>query len=348
MAFLQLNTLAEDLRELETVQGLRTLIDDLKRAVAYLPAAHTIHVAAPFSRAGNSVQRFFVSRNDSVPDFEVVISGIRVAIEAKQLTTSEPARRFSATASVLKKQLSAEIFREGQSYPEIQIIVGDALNIPDADEIVAGIKCALGQYRDGVSVTVRSDNVVIKLIPTSIAGSMDNHRAMQVVAPRDDSEDTRIERLLNKANKQLKNVTGGTAPGLLCLAIGEHQDPHAVVEIITRKFGGSQFRSISGVIVHRYARHIGPGRIATADMLIFVGHPIGHSQVPVFQLRGTGVTGDLLEHSAKDQTVSCYAVASVEARVTDASTGFNMGINPVQRIEISALPKRARVSLPIT
>lgn len=199
LAFLQLNTLAEDLRQLADVRGLGSLIADLKRRSGYIPAAHTVHVASLFSRAGNPVQKFFAPGKVTVPDFEAMLSGVRVPIKAKQLTTSEPARRFSAAAFALKERLAAAIFDEGRSFPEIQIIVGDPLSFPSVEEIIYGIETALLKYQVGVTVNARSDNVNIRLIPASIIGGMDQHRAIQVIAPRDDSEDARVEGILKKS-----------------------------------------------------------------------------------------------------------------------------------------------------
>lgn len=59
-SFLELNLWAEDLRVLENVPDVGTVVDDLRNAARCLPARHVLHTAALFERrVKGTVAKFF-------------------------------------------------------------------------------------------------------------------------------------------------------------------------------------------------------------------------------------------------------------------------------------------------
>lgn len=333
--FLRLNTLAEDLRVLEATPGLPPLVTDLKGGKSYEPALHTIHVAALFARGGNPISKFYISKNDSVPDFETQISNIRVPAEAKKLTQSGPALTFSRMAKQLMDEVSGGVEWPERGNPEVQIFAKNTSTLPPAADVVPIVQEAIGMYTAGQTVKYSGEHFKLRVLAARMNGGI-HGRAIQIVGRRDDSEDERIERLLNKANKQLKKNTGGREPGLTCIAIGRYQDPRAIEALVKRKFAAGVFRSTTGVILHRYHRHEGPGPIATADMITCIRNPQAHVPLPPIPLKGTGFTQDLIQGTPVDGTVSCYSLGYSVMTVGPSTKEMRVGVDPIYRMEISA------------
>lgn len=338
-AFLRLNTLAEDLRLLAATPGIETLIRDLKGVSSFKPAVHTVHVAALFARAGNEVLKFYPPSNESVPDFDIAIEGRRTAVEAKQLTKSGYELAFGRAADGVQEAVLRAVFHGGR-LPEVQVIVKDPERVPRTDEVIAAAREGLATYSPGTVVRVRTELFNLRIFAAQVTRHFIDCFAIQVLAPAHATEASRIERLVNKANSQLKRNTAGNEPALICIGIGEHQDPHAVAELIRARFAKGDFSSTGGIILHRPARHAGPGPVGAADMLSFIANTNARAPIGNFQMRSAGIVGDLLSAGASTvaETVSCYpGGGQVLGKVGDDSEGAYLGFSLVSRIEIAEL-----------
>lgn len=338
-AFLRLNALAEDLRVLEGTAGLPSVLAELKTPKQSQPTSHTIHTAALFRRAGNNVSRFYNPKNDSLPDFELQVQGDRIPAEAKQLTQSEPERLFSSHASLLQEALLNSVLIEGTNHPELRIVIKDGRHFPTTADIINAVREGLrARSTNGASqhgFEFRSPLFNAFLLAPPPFGDVTDAVSLQIVAPRDDKEDDRVERLLNKANKQLKRNTNGEEPALMCLALGRHQDPHAVAALIHHKFNNGDFRSTSGVILHSFANQEGPQPKTVVDLISYISNPNARRSVGAITLEGVGITGSLLDNTPIDATTSCYGVGIARGRI--AGNNATIGLSPLFRLPSSML-----------
>ena len=110
-SFLELNSLAEDLRLIESTSGVEIIIGDLLDAKQCEAAWHVIHSAALFARSdGITVAKFFPKTDRIVPDFLLRIGKKSLAVEAKILTTSEKEDTFVRYASDLCDKIFTTLY----------------------------------------------------------------------------------------------------------------------------------------------------------------------------------------------------------------------------------------------
>jgi hypothetical protein len=326
-AFMHLNALAEDLRTLEGVPGLEPALHDLRRAKGYEPTRHVLRMAAMMARAGTRVLQLFEPSNDSIPDIEIEVAGAAVAVEAKQLTESEPSQQFRTYGHKLVDWILKEVLTGPEDYPIVQVIVKDAHLLPTEEVIFEGIRSALHSYA-GMALVRRFKhfNVALEADPSSHA--FVDYRSIHIFCPRSPKENLRIARRAEKSNKQLRSHNKDQKPGLLCLGLTEHQDAHFAAEVLRKKFKGSQLRGISGVILHMPARHEGPGPRMVLDLISSVDNPNALQPPPAnIPIDPLGIGLDLFDHTPRTDAVSAYRVGIVEGTPkasANAPLGFKM------------------------
>lgn len=141
-----LNTLAEDMRALHGRPGYQRLLNDMARPKEFGPANHTLHIAALFERGGNPVSEFLDAKNDRVPDFITQISGVETAIEAKMLTASQSAKRFSGSGFLILERLKAEVLVPASATGRFFFICKDAEKVPNFDVVSEGLRQVLSVF----------------------------------------------------------------------------------------------------------------------------------------------------------------------------------------------------------
>lgn len=326
-AFMLLNALAEDLWVIAGVPGLDSALHDLKLVTGYEPTRHVLRMAAMMARAGTRILRLFEPSNDSIPDFEIELAGVRIVVEAKQLTCSEPQQQFNVYGNALRDRIMSEVLTGPENFPAIFVVVKDAHSLATDVTVMDGVRDALSSYT-GTSTVRRSKAFNVFVDPEPASDSFAEYRSIQIVCPRSPKENLRIARRAEKSNKQLRNHTKDQRPGLLCLGLTEHQDAHLVADVLQKKFKGSQLRGISGVILHSSGHYDGPGPRVVLDLLSPVVNP--NTLVPPppnIPIKSLGVGLDLFEQSPRNDAVSTYRVGVVQGRIKameNAVLGFQM------------------------
>lgn len=325
--FLQLNALAEDLRLVENTPGFAGVLRELKQPKDYYPTRHMLRAAALIKRGGNALTKFFPAGSDTVPDFEVMITGTRVPVEAKLLTQSQPWRDFCTKAVDLRDAVIRDLYPDGSNHPVTMIVVKKHDEIPSCDDVIREVAEARKKF-DGHTSEHRGSLVNVFLSAPPGASHAD-FVSVQIATPRSDAEEQRVEHLVKRANRQLRNNAKEAAPGLLCVSITEHQDPHTLVRWLSRKFADQQFRSISGVLLHRPASHRGPPPIVVLDQLAFVQNPNAFVALPEFQMTAIGAAPGLLDNPPPPEAISCYGVGIVRSRILSGNNSIGLNVPKV-------------------
>lgn len=82
-SFLELNVLADDIRQVEQVEGLDRCLSDLRDRNRFFSSRHTLHSAALFARSGKATVHSFL--HDDAPDFLLECDNQMISVEAKLL-----------------------------------------------------------------------------------------------------------------------------------------------------------------------------------------------------------------------------------------------------------------------
>jgi|TARA_R100000501_G_scaffold10533_1_gene20549 hypothetical protein len=290
-------------------------------------------MAAMIKRAGTPVLRLFEPSNDSIPDFEIETNSTPIAVEAKQLMDSEPQTQFYAYATNLQAQIEKRVFVGPENYPVIHLIIKDAEKLPPEDAVIGGLQDALGCYV-GTSLIRRAPNFNVTLDPDPASEAFAEYRNLNILCPRSRKESLRVARRAEKSNKQLRNNTEYLRPGLLCLGITEHQDPHLVAKVLQNKFSGSQLRAVSGVILHSPGQHGGPDPRMVLDLLSFI--PNKKAKTPAFpsiRLRPLGIGLDLLQNTPVNDIVSAYRMGKAQGKVKDVQQEARLDITVTRKLD---------------
>ena len=313
-SFLTLNSLAADLRQLTAVEGLTSVLHDLKQERGYHGALLTLHSAAMFQRGGSQVVKFFEPSVDSVPDYLISVNEMTRPVEVKQLTESEQSKRFTTYAESLTAAIKAHIFDDFSNFPAITIVLKDADQLPDSNDILGIIK-DLFKIGRNLHLDARSRLFNIFTNPDAPKG-WTRFRRVNFICPRSPKENTRLLRNVEQANKQLKYWNNGKSPGLLCLGITKYQEPQDVFDFISSKFNGDQYRSISDAVILEAGHHIGPPLLSTLDLWCGLRHPYAHFPAPLNTgFRAEGSWGNLLQVRPKEASISTYQTSFVEADI---------------------------------
>lgn len=311
-AFLQLNALAEDLRLVVGVPGIESVIDDLKNVSRCLPTWHVIRSAAMFARGGGaSIVQFFPQTSERLPDFEIIIDGKDLAVEAKLLLTSEIQDEFSAYAERLEERLFATVLSGETIHPPVYVVLKDVHGLPGIDAVVAAIAEALSISRgDYIELRSQPFNVFLDPPPQQRA-DVSAYASCVILCPRSEKENFRVEGRSKNASNQLKAYTEGAHPGIFCLGVTEHQDPHFVCELLQRRFSQSQNKAISGVILSRSGTHLGQPQRTVVDFLVTVTNVNALAPLPErIPIAPLGMSAHLLRAFPRTDEVSAYRFAT--------------------------------------
>jgi hypothetical protein len=325
-AFLHLNAVAEDMRLLQHTPGFASTLHDLKQLDGYEPTRHALRSAALFARAGARIIRLFEPSNESVPDFEVELDGVAVPVEAKQLTESERCKQFRAYSAEVERRLFKEVLTGKRNYPVFHVIVKDPEALPPIDVVLDAVRAAVRSFV-GFPFLKRFSELNIQVTPDARSDSFTEYRHLHLLCPRSPKEAPRVARSAEKSNKQIRNHARDKVPGILCLGLTEHQDPHLVAEVLRRKFGGGQLRGISTVVLHRSADQDGAPMRCVIDLIStirnFKALVPGPGRLP---LKSIGIALDLFDSTRDLGAVSAYKRARVEGRIREIGGGLGLNI----------------------
>lgn len=237
-SFLEVNSLAEDLRLLEGVRGLQAVVSDLRHAQRCQPAWHVIHSAALIARSSTAViKKFFPQTHETLPDFAIQHEAIEVAVEAKLLLQSDAEIEFGKYASKLQEDLFARVLNENVN-PSVTIILKDPHNVPPSPRLVQSIQEGVAAYRDG-TMSLRTPLVNVFLGPPQ--SGFEAFSYCDILCPRSPKENLRVAARGKAASKQLRAYTQDGHAGLFMLGLTDRQDPHELRSMFSQRFDRGEY-----------------------------------------------------------------------------------------------------------
>ena len=313
-AFLELNALAEDLRLIDSVPGIEQVILDLRNSQRCRSAWHVVRSAARFARGGSAmVKQFLPQTDDKIPDFLIDDHGLGIAVEAKILTKSVIEERFSDYANSIIQEIFETILDRDRLYPQICIVLKNPHVLPRFTAVVKTVDRLISNP-DAHQHPMRTPAFnVITFAPPNL--EFESYRFCMILCPRSQREDLRVQDRAKKASKQLRADAGKDRPGILCLEIGEYQDPPFLVELLARRFARGQYRGISGVLLSRTGTHLTFPRRAPVQHVTVIKNPGALSSTPAnLALAFLGLHGHLIHDLASTGGVAAYRVTECLAR----------------------------------
>lgn len=265
-AFLEINSLAEDLRLLQHTAGVASVLRDLADARLCQPTWHMVHTAALFERArAGTVVNFIEAQNDDAPDFIVQLDGDQVPVEAKLLTLSTDEERFQSAARQI-----ADAIQEPLALVPSNTIAIVALKRPVSDTIATLVSdfCThhLPLY-EGVTQVHRGPECNLLLEPMNASPGISDYSAHWVLAPVPDSENVRVLQRAKKASQQLRSFPTARDSGIVSIGLSDNQDGSAVFEHISERIRRGRFSGIAAVLLLKRRLHLAAPRRTTLDLL---------------------------------------------------------------------------------
>lgn len=322
-AFLELNTLASDLKVVSGADGFETVVHDLKNPNTCASTWHTVHAAALLGRApGTQVERFFPQADESLPDFLVLHQGQKVMCEAKLLAKSGQEEAFEAYASQLSQRIMNEVLAGASTHPSVTVVLKNVHSLPPVDDVVRVVAEGRAYYSEG-RLEYRSPAFNVFLDPAqSMASGVGESRSCFLLCPKSEKEDLRVQRPGAKASRQLSSKTAADHPGMLLLGITNLQDPGYVVSLFRRRFEGGQYPGISGAMLIHAGTHMEQPLRAPLDLIATVRNDRSTQPHPNLPLQPAGLIGPLPAEPSEE--IPAYRHLSHEVRVGDGFGGLFM------------------------
>lgn len=281
-SFIELSSLASDMKAVENVPGFGEVVRDLRDSARYAPTRHALRWAANLARAeGTQLIQFFSQTGRRTPDFEISVRGLGAFCEAKLLAPSENQDRFAQYALQLERHLKASVLGKDRIYPKLLIVVKDVRRLPALTNVSGAVVEAVAAF-SGAEVEVRRETFNVFATAPPYGADAVFYRSLEVLCPKSHKEDERASQLGKDASKQLSVDPVKGFPGLLFLGVGNTQSPKEVCDLFTRRFSAGQFSGISGLILTKSSINIGSPAHSAVDQYCAVLNPRGcRSMVPI-------------------------------------------------------------------
>jgi len=322
-SYLELNSLAEDIRLLGKKPCFETILKDLKSTNTCMATWHVIHSAALFERAEKGViTRFYNQTSSSAPDFSLTIGGSEYPVEAKLLTQSECEIEFEVYSRKLIEQISSLLLVQNLIYPQIMIVIKCFESLPDYNDIINSLKQGLHNYK-GKSMK-GSFNKYNVFIDSPVVSKKDftYHKTIYIFSPRSDKENIRMEGRVKDASKQLKKHDSELS-GFVFLGIGEHQDPYYAKNRLLQRFQNRQLKAVSSVVLLRSGTYLQKPKRTIIDLISIISNKNATKKVSTSKLifRPIGLCDKLIQDNHITNKVSSYRTMIVEGKIahTDVS-----------------------------
>lgn len=318
-SFFELNALAEDLRQIQSVPGFDIIIHDLRRGNSCLAAWHVAHVSAMLARGENCRLIEFLDQDEATkPDFLLEIEGEAIAVEAKRFYPSKEQSEFEAYGRDLLETVLARVIPETGISPLVFIVVKNPKRRPDTEPVCNAVGKALSRY-SGSPVLVQSAefNVIVEEMNPPPTG-LSSYRGCFVVSPRSENENIRVQDRSKRASGQLRPLVDSGHSGLLCLGLNDYQDPQEVTGLLARRFRRGEYSSVAAVTLHKYGVHLAPPERCFFDLIATLRNE--KTRVPLRAnpvLAPIGRTGKLIQDDVRDTEIPIYRVANISGKVSN-------------------------------
>ena len=313
--FVQMNSLAEDLRVLSEADSLGAILSDLREERQCAAAWHVLHAAALFARdPAQTVLTFFPKNQLSAPDFTVrAPSGDILTVEAKLLEISKSELEFGRYARKLHDRAFSALLHPNKMNPFVKIIIKDSAQRAPIEDVLAVLAGGLKRYRSN-ELEWRGPAFNIFISPPPIETlAFAAYRACMVLAPRSPTEDIRVFDRSKAASKQLGSFNDGRNAGVFSLGLTKHQDPHFLVKRFEERFKGGNYSNISSAILMARMEPIQQHHKPSLDFVAVVHNPKAKVHIPAFCLHTAGQFVDFPPEPPTSSEVSAYQYSTVEA-----------------------------------
>ncbi|MFT6791758.1 MAG: hypothetical protein ACJA04_000971 [Cellvibrionaceae bacterium] len=321
-SYLELNALAEDIRLIENKPNFKTILNGLKSKNTCIATWHVIHCAAMFERGEKCVvSRFHAQTSKTSPDFSLNIDGKYYPVECKRLIESDYEVEFNKYAKKLLTSIKSSILTGKLIYPQISIVIKCYESLPEISRVTETIKEGMGKFQ-GQSIKGAFEQCNIFIDPQNLTKKdFSSHKSVYIFCPRSIKENTRVEGRIKSASKQLKQYDSEIS-GLVCIGIGQHQDPYYIGDKLVERFKRGELRSVSGVILLRSGTFLGKPKYTVSDLTGMISNVNATMKLPRKNLkfRPLGMHGTLTDDRNLNE-VSSYRVASVEGTRVNLSSG---------------------------
>jgi hypothetical protein len=316
-AFIEINSLAEDLRLLLLKPGVSPVLRDLMDPRLSQPTWHTIHTAALFERARpGAVINFVDARNEKAPDFIVKLHGERVSVEAKLLTLSKAEERFQTVAKEIVDALQTPHAIVPRNTNAI-VVLKQPVSANTAAHVADFCKHRLPLYVDATQVH-RGPACNQLLEPISPPPGLSDYCAQYVLAPVPDSENIRVLQRAKKASKQLRLFPTTRDSGIVSIGLSDTQDSSAVFEHINERIRRGRFSGIAAVLLLKRRTLLDAPRRTTLDLFEVRRNPSAKSPIPeVIPLRPLDGAALLSHVEPSIGGVRAYRLGVATGRVVD-------------------------------
>lgn len=330
-SFLYLNGLAEDLRLLQDVPLVSTIVRDLRDKNLFEPTRHTLRTAGLFERGKTgSVIEFMQSPHGTVPDFVVDLDSRRVPVEAKRLEASWVQEAFAKHASSVSDAVHFGLQPRTENLA-VTLLLFDALKAPGAGEVASAIAHLLTDLSR--LVQIRSQHFRLFCREMDPRPGMGKLRRTIVMAPIHEKDYLRICLPVKKASKQLRAYDPESPSGIMALELGADHDPHVVSEVLRKEVRQGRWASIGAFIFSKSLIHLAPPARTLLERLSVQGNSRAASpllgDIPLLPFDG----GEPL-HAAEqsDTTQPSYRFATEYGVIADATVSLRLFLPVVARI----------------
>lgn len=325
-SYLELNSLAEDIRLIDKKPHIETILNDIKSTNRCIATWHVIHCAAMFERGEKGiVSRFHPQTSCSSPDFSLTIEDNEYPVEAKLLTQSESEIEFGIYSDNLIAKIDNSVFVQDVIYPQITIIIKCFESLPDIGDVIKSLKESLNNYR-GKSIK-NAFNTFNIFIEPSIAVETDfsTHKSVYIFCPRNQKENIRMESRIKDASSQLKKYDLSIS-GIVCLGIGQHQDPYYIRERLVERFQNKQLKAVSIVILLRTGTYLQKPKRSILDLISIISNKNATQRVPNSSLKfqPLGIYGKLIDENHILNGISSYVKMIVEGKTVHSGASLYM------------------------
>ena len=265
-AFLEINSLAEDLRLLRGKPGYREAVRDLSDARLCQPTWHCIHVAALFERARpGSVLALVDARSEEAPDLIVQIDGVSVPVEAKLLTESEAQTTFTERAKQLVGALSEPRCRFPDNTLSL-LVIKRAVRHDEINGIRSLCEAALSSY-SGARTQHRSALCNVFVEPMSPVNGVAGHHAVWAMTPVPATESFRVIQRAKKASRQLRAFPSVRNSGVMAIGLNDEHVGEEILGHIGERIRAGRLSGIAAVLLIKRRHTLDPPVRAPLDIL---------------------------------------------------------------------------------
>tara|TARA_R110000787_G_C13425946_1_gene445247 strand:+ start:1807 stop:3006 length:1200 start_codon:yes stop_codon:yes gene_type:complete len=325
-SYLELNSLAEDIQLIENKPDFETILKDLKSMNTCKATWHVIRCAAMFERCEKGVvSRFHPQTSEASPDFSLNIGGNEYSVECKLLVESECEVEFGRYSDNLLQSIKSSVLAEELIYPQISIVIKCYESLPEISSVIESLKVGIDKFQ-GKSIKGEFEQYNIFIDPQNVTKKdFSSHKSVYIFCPRSIKENIRVEGRIKSASGQLKQYDSEMS-GLVCLGVGQHQDPYYIRDRLVERFKNRQLRSISGVMLLRSGTFIEKPKRSTLDLVSIISNENATMRVPTKDLKlcPLGVYGKLIDDSRNLNEVSAYRKMVVEDKVVNPEAGLYM------------------------